>query len=213
MKKIGVLGSGIVGETLANGFLKNGHEVMRGSREPAKLAEWKSKAGGKAATGTFAEAAAFGDVVVLAVKGVAAEGIVAQCAAALSGKTVMDATNPIADAPPQDGVLKFFTDLNGSLMERLQAKAPQAKFVKAYSSVGAYLMVNPALPSRPSMFICGDDAGAKEEVRAFLDRFGWDAEDMGSAAAARAIEPLCILWCIPGFLKNDWAHAFKVLRP
>lgn len=213
MKKIGVLGSGIVGETLANGFLKNGHEVMRGSREPAKLAEWKAKAGGKAATGTFAEAAGFGEVVVLAVKGGAAEGIVGQCAPALAGKTVMDATNPIADAPPQDGVLKFFTDLNGSLMERLQQKAPQAKFVKAYSSVGAYLMVNPALPSRPSMFICGDDAGAKEEVKGILDRFGWDAEDMGVAAAARAIEPLCILWCIPGFLKNDWAHAFKVLRP
>lgn len=213
MKKIGVLGSGMVGETLANGFLKHGYDVMRGSREPAKLAEWKQKAGGKAATGTFAEAAKFGEIIVLAVKGGAADAVVAQCGPALNGKTVLDATNPIADAPPKDGMVQFFTDLNGSLMERLQAKAPGAKFVKAFSSVGAALMVNPQLPSAPSMFICGNDAGAKEETRAILTQFGWETEDMGGAAAARAIEPLCILWCIPGFVRNDWMHAFKMLRP
>ena len=109
-------------------------------------------------------------------------------------------------------MLRFFTAMNESLMERLQAKAPAAKFVKAYSSVGAGLMVSPKLPSRPSMFICGDDPGAKERTRAILDRFGWDTEDMGGAAAARAIEPLCILWCIPGFARGDWMHAFKLLR-
>jgi len=213
MKKIGVLGSGMVGETLANGFLKHGYDVMRGSREPSKLAEWKQKAGGKAATGSFAEAARFGEIVVLAVKGGAAEAVVAECGSALIGKTVLDATNPIADAPPKDGLVQFFTNLNGSLMEVLQAKAPGAKFVKAFSCVGAGLMVNPKLASIPSMFICGNDAGAKEETRAILTRFGWDTEDMGGSAAARAIEPLCILWCIPGFVRNDWTHAFKMLRP
>jgi 8-hydroxy-5-deazaflavin:NADPH oxidoreductase len=213
MKKIGVLGSGIVGETLADGFLKHGYDVMRGSRDAGKLAEWKKKGGAKAATGTFAEAARFADIAVLAVKGGAAEEVVAQCGSALDGKIVLDTTNPIADKPPQDGLVQFFTTLDDSLLERLQKKAPQAKFVKAFSSVGAYLMVNPKLAAKPSMFICGNDAGAKEETKAILDRFGWETEDMGGAAAARAIEPLCILWCIPGFLKNDWAHAFKMLRP
>lgn len=213
MKKIGVLGSGMVGETLAGGFLKRGLEVMRGSREPSKLNDWKQKAGSKASAGTFAEAAKFGDIVVLAVKGGAAEAVVAECASALAGKLVLDATNPIADAPPKDGLVQFFTGLDGSLMERLQKKAPQARFVKAFSSVGASLMVDPKLPSVPSMFICGDDAGAKQEARALLADFGWEAEDMGGATAARAIEPLCILWCIPGFLRNDWVHAFKMLRP
>ncbi len=211
--KIGVLGSGPVGQVLADGFLKHGHEVMRGSRDPGKLAAWKSAAGPKAATGTFAEAARFGEVVVLAVKGTAAGAAVDACAGALDGKVVIDTTNPIADAPPEKGVLSFFTGPNGSLLEALQARAPNARFVKAFSCVGNSLMVNPQLPGgRPTMFVCGDDAGAREQVGRILDAFGWEVEDLGAAVAARAIEPLCILWCIPGFLRNDWAHAFKVLR-
>jgi predicted dinucleotide-binding enzyme len=98
------------------------------------------------------------------------------------------------------------------LLERLQKRAPKARFVKAFSSVGSVLMVNPKLPSTPTMFICGNDAAAKAETRAILDTFGWETEDLGMAEAARAIEPLCILWCLPGFLRNDWMHAFKVLR-
>ncbi len=212
MKKIAVLGSGTVGQTLADGFLKHGHEVMRGSRDPKKLAEWKEKAGGKGTVGTFADAAKYGEVVVLAVKGTGAESAVGLCGDALAGKTVIDTTNPIADEPPEKGVIRFFTGPNDSLMERLQKKAPTAHFVKAFSSVGNALMVNPDLGSRPSMFICGDDEAAKKEVAGILETFGWDTEDMGAAAAARAIEPLCMLWCIPGFLRNDWMHAYKVLR-
>ena len=213
-KKIGVIGTGVVGQTLADGFLRHGHEVMLASRDPSKLADWKNKSGAKASTGTFAEAAKFGEVLVLAVKGDAAEEAVSLCGDGLNGKVVLDATNPISTtAAPEKGVLHFFTTLDSSLMERLQQKVPQAKFVKAFSSVGAYLMVNPKLPSTPSMFICGNDSAAKETARAILDQFGWETEDMGAAEAARAIEPLCILWCIPGFLKNDWTHAFKVLRP
>lgn len=210
--KIGVIGSGQVGQALADGFLKHGHEVMRGSRDAAKLASWKAGAGDKASTGDFAATARFADVVVLAVKGTAAEEAVALCGAGLDGKPVLDATNPIADAPPTNGVLSFFTTFDESLMERLQKKAPAARFVKAFSCVGNALMVDPALGSRPTMFICGNDAAAKETTRGILDSFGWDTEDMGSVEAARAIEPLCILWCIPGFLRNDWMHAFKVLR-
>ncbi|HEY4119094.1 MAG TPA: NAD(P)-binding domain-containing protein [Byssovorax sp.] len=215
MKKIGVLGSGQVGQVLSDGFLKHGHEVMRGSRDPSKLADWKKGAGERARTGTFEETAAFGELVVLAVKGSAAEECVAACGAALDGKPVLDATNPIADAPPVNGVLRYFTDQNDSLMERLQRRAPHAHFVKAFSSVGSALFIDPALAGgvRPSMFICGDDDGAKAAAKALLAEVGWDTEDMGKAEAARAIEPLCMLWCISGFVSNDWTHAFKVLRP
>jgi predicted dinucleotide-binding enzyme len=160
------------------------------------------------------EAARAGEVVVLAVKGSAAEQVVRACAEGLAGKTVIDTSNPIADAPPESGVLKFFTTLDDSLMERLQRAAPEARFVKAFSCVGNALMVDPDLPGgRPTMFVCGNDRAAKDRVRGILDDFGWDVEDLGAAAAARAIEPLCILWCIPGFVRNDWVHAYKVLRP
>jgi predicted dinucleotide-binding enzyme len=212
--RIGVIGSGVVGETLANGFLKHGHEVMRGSRDPAKLEGWRASAGARARVGTFDDAARFGEVAVLAVKGTGAVAAVEACAAGLAGKPVLDTTNPIAEAPPVNGVLQFFTGPNESLMEKLQARAPQARFVKAFSSVGSALMVNPALPGgRPTMFICGNDDGAKRAAAGLLDELGWETEDCGAAEAARAIEPLCMLWCIPGFRKNDWVHAFKVLRP
>jgi 8-hydroxy-5-deazaflavin:NADPH oxidoreductase len=125
----------------------------------------------------------------------------------------MDATNPIADAPPESGVIRFFTNLDESLMERLQKKAPDVRFVKAFSCVGNAFMVNPQFPGGPpTMFICGNDAGAKEEVRKILVQFGWDISDMGAATAARAIEPLCMLWCIPGLTGQGWGHAFKLLR-
>ena len=98
-------------------------------------------------------------------------------------------------------------------MEQLQKAVPEAKFVKAFNSVGNALMYKPDLQGqKPTMFICGNDAGAKQKVAEILERFGWESEDMGTVEAARAIEPLCILWCITGFLKNDWMHAFKLLK-
>ena len=214
MKKIAILGSGQVGQVLADGFLKHGYEVMRASREPSKLEGWKATAGAKALIGTFAEAAKWADDVVLAVKGGAAiEAVKLANPANLAGKTVMDTTNPIADAAPVNGVLRFFTDLNESLMERLQKVAPNAHFVKVFSCVGNAFMVNPQLPGGPpTMFICGNDPGAKADVRVVLDQFGWDTVDMGAAEAARAIEPLCMLWCIPGLSGKGWTHAFKLLR-
>jgi hypothetical protein len=211
--KIGVLGSGPVGQTLADGLLRHGWEVMRGSRDPGKLDAWRRGAGAKASTGTFAQAAAFGELVVIAVKGTAAEAVVDACGAgALDGKPVIDTSNPIAETPPVNGVLSLFTGPNESLMERLQKRAPRAKFVKAFSCVGNALMVNPALAEKPTMFLCGNDAGAKAEVQAILQRFGWEWEDLGTAEAARAIEPLVVLWCVPGFLRQDWSHALRMLR-
>ena len=211
--KVGVLGSGGVAETLASGFLKHGHAVKVGSRSPEKLGGWVEKNPGGTA-GTFAEAAAFGELLVLAVKGsAAADALRLAGAENLKGKTVMDACNPIADEPPVNGVLRFFTDLDRSLMEDLQEEFADAHFVKVFNSVGAPAMVNPQFKGgTPSMFICGNDAGAKAQVNGILDQFGWETEDMGGVEAARAIEPLCMLWCIPGFQRNDWAHAFKMLR-
>ena len=213
-KKIGVIGSGSVGQTLTNGFVKHGYEVVIGSNNPASRETLKAKIKGPARIGSFEEAAKFGEIVVLAVKGLAAEPTVkALGAAALKGKTVIDVTNPIADAPPVHGVISFFTKADESLMERLQRAVPEARFVKAFNSVGNGLMVNPELPGgKPSMFICGNDKDAKDDVKTILAQFGFETEDMGDIEAARVIEPLCILWCIPGFLRNDWMHAFKILR-
>jgi len=211
--KIGVLGSGVVAKTLAAGFLKHGHEAMLGTREPAKLADWVAE-NASARVGSFAEAAELGDLVVLAVKGsAAAKALRAAGAQNLAGKPVVDATNPIAELPPENGVLRFFTNLDESLMEGLQREFPDARFVKAFNSVGSPRMVNPEYrEGKPTMFICGNDDGAKKTVSGILDQFGWETADMGKAEAARAIEPLCMLWCIPGFLRNEWTHAFKLLR-
>jgi predicted dinucleotide-binding enzyme len=211
--KVGILGSGHVAKALASGFLKHGHEVMLGTRDAGKLAEFKAE-NSKAKIGTFADAAKFGQTIVLAVKGSAsADALRAAGAANLSGKTVIDTTNPITDAPPVNGVLNFFTTFDSSLLERLQKEFPQAKLVKAFNSVGSDLMVDPQFAGgKPTMFICGNDEGAKKTVKGILDQFGWETADMGTVEAARAIEPLCALWCIPGFRENRWNHAFKLLR-
>jgi 8-hydroxy-5-deazaflavin:NADPH oxidoreductase len=210
--KVGVLGSGDVAKVLGSGFLKHGHDVMMGTRTSSKLADW-AKQNPKGSVGGFADAAKFADLVVLAVKGTTAlDALRAAGAANLAGKPVIDATNPIADVPPTNGVLKFFTNLDESLMERLQREFAGARLVKAFNSVGHLHMVNPQFKAgKPTMFICGNDEAAKQTVRGVLDQFGWETADMGKAEAARAIEPLCMLWCIPGFLRNEWSHAFKLL--
>ena len=214
MKKLAVLGSGQVGDVLANGLLAHGYAVMRASRDPGKLQAWKASAKGDASVGTYGDAAAWGDAVVLAVKGQVAEDVIGPIAAQLAGKTVIDATNPIGSEPPDRGVIRYFTAMNESLMERLQKKAPDAHFVKAFNSVGNAFMVNPKLEATPTMFICGDDAGAKTQTTEILTKFGWETADMGGVQSARAIEPLCVLWCLPGMLRGDWMPgAFRPVIP
>jgi len=213
--KIGVLGSGIVGRVLASAFLNEGHSVMLGTRNISKeeVTKWQTENSG-GLLGSFQETAQFGEIIVLAVSGLAVEDAIT-----LAGKehffekTVIDATNPIAAVPPDNGVLKFFTTLEDSLMERIQQILPDARLVKAFNSVGNAFMYKPDFPGgTPTMFICGNDDGAKQKVTEILTSFGWETEDMGKAEAARAIEPLCILWCIPGFIRNQWTHAFKLLK-
>jgi len=213
--KIGILGSGIVGRVLASAFLSEGHEVMLGTRNTSKeeVIKWKNDhATGK--TGKFSEAAAFGDILVLAVEGDVFKEVITQAGIEnLNNKIVIDTTNPIAKEPPANGVLKFFTNINESLMEQIQQLVPEAHLVKAFNSAGNAFMYKPDFGGiKPSMFICGNNEEAKKTVTEILDVFGWETEDMGKAEAARAIEPLCILWCIPGFIRNQWNHAFKLLK-
>jgi predicted dinucleotide-binding enzyme len=204
-----------VGQVLAEAFKSEGHEVVLGTRNPLKkeLGDFKSNHPSIPVL-TFEETAQGAEIIVLATAGIAAEEAIRMAGLHnFTDKVVIDTTNPIDHHPPVNGVLKFFTDINSSLMERIQQLIPEAKFVKAFNSVGNALMYKPKLvEGTPTMFICGNDDQAKKLVTDILTSFGWETEDMGKVEAARAIEPLCILWCIPGFLRNSWSHAFKLLR-
>lgn len=212
--KIGIIGSGVVGRVLAKAFKNEEHEVMLGTRNTSKEDVIKFSEETSISVGTFAEAAKFAELAVLAAKGTAAEDAITLAGVEnFHNKIVIDTTNPIAEAPPTNGVLHYFTSLEESLMERIQRLIPEAKVVKAFNIVGNALMYKPKLPGGiPTMFICGNHDDAKQTVTEILTSFGWETEDMGKAEAARAIEPLCILWCIRGFIKNDWMHALKLLK-
>jgi predicted dinucleotide-binding enzyme len=212
VKRFGILGSGEVGQALAKGFAANGYEVRIGTRSPGKLAKFSKSTG--IAEGSFDQVAAWGEAAVLAVLGKAALDAVRLAGPDnLRGKLVIDTTNPISDEPPEDGVIRYFTGPNDSLMERLQSAYPQIRFVKAFNSVGSSLMVHPMLSGGPpTMFYCGNDVGAKAVVGHVIEQFGWEGADMGGVIAARALEPLAQLWCIPGFRQDEWMHAFRLLR-
>jgi 8-hydroxy-5-deazaflavin:NADPH oxidoreductase len=213
--KVGIIGSGEVGKSLARGFKAEGHDVMLGTRDMSKpdVVEFQKET--NIATGNFEKAAAHGELLVLCVKGTVVENAIKLAGPQnFNDKVVIDTTNPIADAPPVNGVLQFFTSLEESLIERIQKQIPQAKLVKSFSCIGNRLMYKPNLPGgKPTMFICGNDAGAKKTVTEILTAFGHETEDMGTMEGGRAIEPLAILWCIPGFLRNEWGNAFKLLKP
>ncbi|MDP4148361.1 MAG: NAD(P)-binding domain-containing protein [Bacteroidota bacterium] len=213
--KIGIIGSGVVGQTLGSAFLKEGHGVVLGTRDTGKeeIKKWE-KENPRGEVGSFADAARSGEILVLAVGGsVTEEAIRLSGTEHFSGKVVIDATNPIAAAPPVNGVLRYFTNLDESLMERTQRLVPGARLVKAFNSVGNAVMYKPGFPGgKPTMFICGNDESARKIVTDILTDFGWETEDMGLIEAARAIEPLCMLWCIPGLARHQWTHAFKLLK-
>jgi len=214
--KTGIIGSASVGQALAKAFMQEGYDVMLGTRNTSKpdVVQF-AKDNPNIKTGTFEDTADFGDILVLAVAGKVAEEAINDAGVDnFKNKVVIDATNPIANEPPENGVLKFFTNINFSLMEELQRMVPDAKFVKAFNCVGNYLMYKPDFGgTKPTMFIAGNDDKAKATVTGILDAFGWETADMGKAEAARAIEPLCMLWCIPGMLRNEWTgHAFKLLQ-
>ena len=213
--KIGVLGTGAVGSVLGAGLIKLGHEVKIGSRDPKsdKLKEWMAKNGAKASADTFAEAAAFGEMIVLATLWTGTENALKLAGANnFTGKVVIDCTNPLVfnnpGGPPN--LALAHTDSGG---EQVQRWLPKARVVKAFNMVGNAHMVNPDFPGGPpDMFICGNDANAKERVTDILKQFGWSVIDIGGIEGARLLEPLCILWVLYGMKTGSWNHAFKLLR-
>jgi len=211
--KIGVLGSGDVGRVLGAGFAGLGHAVMLGTRDPAKgpVTAWVQATGENASAGTFAEAAAFGEVLVLAVAGSAVEDV-----ARLAGpercadKPVIDATNPLdfSIMPP-----RLFVGTTDSLGERVQRLLPAAHVVKAFNTVGNPHMVRPDFPGGPpDMFLCGDDAAAKATVADLTKALGWNVVDLGGIEVSRYLEPLAMVWITEFFRTNSGDHAFKLLR-
>ena len=212
--RVGVLGSGEVGRRLAAGFRSRGHEVMIGSRDPSKpeLREWVTGAGAGVEVGTFADAAAHGDLLVLAVLGNAAEQAIADAGPDnFSGKVVIDATNPLdfsGGFPP-----KLSITGEDSLGERIQRSLPDAKVVKAFNTIGNPYFVEPQFSEgQPTMLIAGDDEAAKATVADVLVDFGWsDPIDIGGIEGSRELEAICIVWVKIGGARGAWDHGFKLL--
>lgn len=210
---IGILGSGGVAQALGTGFLKLGHDVKLGSREPAKLKPWVAQAGKHASAGSFEETARFADIAVLATLWSGTESALKLAGAppSLAGKLVMDVTNPlIYETGKMPRLALGHTDSGG---EQVQRWLPQSKVVKAFNTVGHAHMVDPKFAGGPpDMFICGDDASAKQVVAGFCKSFGWGVVDAGGIEGARLLEPLCILWVEYGLRSQTWNHAFRLLR-
>jgi predicted dinucleotide-binding enzyme len=208
---IGILGSSDVAQALAAGFLKRGDAVMLGTREPEKLAAWKTDAGANASVGSTARTAEFGEIIVLATHGLATlEVIEAAGEGAFADKIVIDATNPIREGDEGPYLAIGFDD---SLGERIQNAIRRANVVKAFNTVGAAEMVDPRFTGGPpTMFIAGDDDAAKSIVTTILRDFGWDTADLGGIHAARCLEPMCFAWLAYGIKNGTWHHAFKLLR-
>ncbi|HTT73223.1 MAG TPA: NAD(P)-binding domain-containing protein [Thermoplasmata archaeon] len=213
--KIGILGSGDVGRALGSGFVGTGHAVKIGAREAGRpsLVAWAAATGGAGATGTFAEAADFGELLVLAVHGVAVEDAIrATGPHRFDGKIVIDATNPLvlaSEAPPR--LARGFTTSNGEIVQSL---LPRARVVKAFNIVGNPSFYRPTFPGGPpDMWICGDDAAAKATVTELLSSFGWPSVvDLGGIASSRELESLCVLWVKTALALGTFDIAFKVLR-
>lgn len=211
--KIGILGTGVVGHALGKGFLALGHEVKMGAREAGneKATAFAAAGGEKASAGTFAEAAAFGDWIVLATLGVANESALRQAGLErFAGKLVLDTTNPLTFGPNGPALSVGWNDSGGEQVQRL---IPAAQVVKVFNTVGNALMFRPQLAGGPpSMFIAGNDSEAKNSVSALLSDFGWESVDLGSIEAARYLEPMCLAWVLHGIRSGSWGHAFKLLR-
>jgi 8-hydroxy-5-deazaflavin:NADPH oxidoreductase len=213
--KIGILGTGVVGQALGAGFLNSGHDVKMGSRDPGneKLQSWVRSAGNRASGGTFEDAAKFGEIIVLSTLWTGTENAITLAGPKnFSGKVVIDTTNPLdfsSGMPP-----KLALGHTNSGGEQVQRWLPGAKVVKAFNMVGNAHMVKPNFPGGPpDMFYCGNDDGAKKAVADILKTFGWESTlDIGGIEGSRLLEPLCILWVIYGARTGGWNHAFKMLR-
>jgi len=196
---------------LAAGFASLGHEVTIGSRDPEKLREWAS-ASARITPGTFADAATFGDILVLATLGAGAlDAIRLAGLDAFDGKVLIDATNPLDFSKGMPPTL--FVGTTDSLGEQVQRLIPKARVVKAFNTVGNAHMINPQFPGGPpDMFLCGNDAEGKKIVSQICEAFGWGVVDVGGIEASRYLEPMCMTWVLYGVRNSSWNHAFKLLR-
>jgi 8-hydroxy-5-deazaflavin:NADPH oxidoreductase len=212
-RKVGIVGSGDVAQHLGTGFAAHGFDVMLGTRDPKKLDAWKKSVRGSAAVGSPGEAAAHGEIVVLALHGAATEGALDQIGPGpFRGKLVLDATNPLDLSRGFPPSLLF--GLTDSLGERVQRKLPDAKVVKCFNTVGSPKMANPAFAAGPArMWICGNDAEAKRTTEALLKELGWaGALDVGGIDGARWLEAMVPLWVRAGLALNTWEHMLQVVR-
>jgi hypothetical protein len=212
--KVGVLGTGDVGQALGKAFLALGHEVRMGAREAnnEKAKAWVAANGAKASQGTFAAAARFGELIVLATLGAANESVLRTADPDdFRGKILIETTNPLDfthGMPPRLSV--GHTDSAGEQVQRL---LPGARVVKAFNTVGNAHMFRPSFPGGPpDMFICGNDAAAKASVTELLKEFGWGTIDLGGIESSRYLEPMCMVWVLHGALSGGWNHAFKMLH-
>lgn len=200
--RIAILGSGPVGQALARGLARHGHEVRIGTRKPAL---------GELPVGSPAEVVADADLVFLAVLGTAAVDLVTELRDQLRGTVVVDTTNPLDHST---GTPRLFVGHTDSLGEQVQRAVPEARVVKAYNTVGNTLMVDPDVPGGPpSMFLGGDSEEAKAVVTELLRSTGWDVVDLGGIDASRYLEPMCLAWVLHGIRSGSWDHAFRLLRP
>jgi predicted dinucleotide-binding enzyme len=209
--KVGILGSGDVGKALARGFIMLGHEVKIGSREPEKLAGFVAAEGERASAGTFAETAKFGDLLVLATLGNAAQSAIEMAGKSnFDNKVLIDTTNPLDFSA---GAPRLSVGFNDSLGEQVQRLLPNARVVKAFNTVGNAHMVNPDFPNGPpTMFLAGNDDESKRLVSQVCEQFGWDVSDLGGIESSRYLEPMCMAWVVYGIRTGGWNHAFKLLR-
>ncbi len=211
--RIGVLGTGDVGRALGKAFVALGHTVKMGSRSGnnEKAAAWVKEMGAAASSGTFADAASYGQIVVLATLGVANESALRGAGLEkLSGKVVIDTTNPLDFS---GGALKLAVNGTDSAGERVQRLLPDAQVVKAFNTVGSAHMFRPDFPGGPpDMFLCGNHDEAKKTVAGLLAEFGWGVVDIGGIEGSRYLEAMCVVWVLYGMRTNTWNHAFKLLR-
>lgn len=212
--KVGMLGSGGVGQSLGLGFASLGHEVMMGSRNPGKneIKSWRARVGAKASAGTLAQAAAFGDLAVLATQWSGTENAIRLAGPDhLAGKVLIDATNPLLVLPKALPALAVGG--GDSAGEQVQRWLPKARVVKAFNTVNHAHMVKPSFPGGPpDMFICGNDAAAKKLVSGICRDFGWGVIDMGGIEAARLLEPLALIYIQNAIRTGCWDYAFKLLK-
>jgi 8-hydroxy-5-deazaflavin:NADPH oxidoreductase len=199
--RIGILGSGVVGQALARGLAHHGHEVRIGTRKDSV---------DDVPVGSPREVVEAADLVFLSVVGTAAVDVAAGVRGQLEGKVLVDTTNPLDFSSGRPGLFVGHSD---SLGEQVQRAVPEAHVVKAYNTVGNTLMVDPDLPGGPpSMFIGGESADAKGLVSELLESTGWDVVDLGGIDASRYLEPMCIAWVLHGARTGEWGHAFRLLR-